>query len=52
MLSNGVDISTVQKTLGHASPATTLGVYAHSTVAGSKAAAEKVDQLLLGPKAP
>lgn len=52
MLSNGVDISTVQKTLGHASPTTTLGVYAHSTVAGSKAAAEKVDQLLLGPKAP
>ena len=52
MLSNGVDISTVQKTLGHASPATTLGVYAHSTVAGSKAAAEKVDQLLLGPKVP
>lgn len=49
MLSNGVDISTVQKTLGHASPTTTLNVYTHSTVAGSRAAAEKVDKLLLNP---
>lgn len=50
MVASGIDIATVQKILGHASPTTTLNVYTHTTAAAGKAAAKKMGELLITDK--
>lgn len=45
-LQAGVDIKTLQETLGHSSAAFTMKQYAHSTMEMKHAAAEKMDALL------
>jgi integrase len=43
-LEDGASIATVSEMLGHASPATTMGIYAHSIKGADKAAAEAFEQ--------
>ena len=45
-IANGVAVTTVAGQLGHASPTTTMKVYAHSIQAAQAAAADLMDELL------
>lgn len=47
MITAGVDPKTVQDRLGHADVSVTMSIYAHSTKATNKAAAEKIDDVVL-----
>ena len=51
-LQNGVDVKTIQETLGHYSPAFTLQVYGHVTKDMQNSAAQKVDTFLAGHTKP
>lgn len=46
LIGGGSDIKTVQARLGHASPSTTLSIYAHAIEANDRIAAEAFDQIL------
>lgn len=46
LIGAGADVKTVQARLGHASPSTTLSIYAHSIEANDVRAAEAFDHLL------
>lgn len=45
-IANGVAVTTVVGQLGHASPTTTMKVYAHSIQAAQAVAADLIDELL------
>jgi integrase len=45
LISAGVDIATIAKRLGHASPAITLSVYSHRFKRDDRAAADAIDRL-------
>lgn len=47
MIEHGVDIKTVQARLGHADISTTLNIYSHTTEKMNRAAADKMDDILL-----
>ncbi len=47
MITSGVDPKTVQDRLGHADVSVTMSIYAHSTRATNKAAADKIDDVVL-----
>ena len=47
MIEHGVDIKTVQARLGHSDISTTLNTYSHSTEKMNRAAADKLDAVLL-----
>lgn len=47
LIGAGSDIKTVQARLGHASPSTTLGIYAHASEANDRKAADVFDALTL-----
>ena len=47
LITSGVDPKTVQDRLGHADISVTMAIYAHSTKATNKQAAEKIDEILL-----
>ncbi|WP_417118871.1 tyrosine-type recombinase/integrase [Olsenella phocaeensis] len=49
LLSNGVDVKTVQTRLGHASPSITLGWYAHAIPQNDQAAAQMLGNLFSAP---
>jgi integrase len=49
LIAAGVDIATIAKRLGHASPATTLKVYAHCFKRDDRAAADAIDALVRRP---
>jgi site-specific recombinase XerD len=51
-LQNGVDVKTIQETLGHYSPAFTLQVYGHVTKQMQDSGAQKVDAFLTGHTKP
>ena len=52
MISEGIDVATVSKRLGHASKAITLDVYVHALKSKDAEAADKLDNILsLTPKA-
>jgi integrase len=46
LIAAGVDIATIAKRLGHASPATTLGVYAHCFKRDDRAAADAINAMV------
>lgn len=46
LISAGSDIKTVQARLGHASPSTTLGIYAHASEANDRRAADVFDKIV------
>lgn len=46
MLAAGVDVATVAKVLGHTSPSTTLGIYAHAMPASESRAVATIDERL------
>lgn len=50
MLSNGVDVLTVAKMLGHADTSTTMNVYGHAIEAAQRKAAECIADVILGKK--
>ncbi len=51
MISNGVDVLTVSKTLGHSDANTTLGVYAHEIEEAKAKASECIADVILRKKA-
>lgn len=46
LIGGGSDVKTVQARLGHASPSTTLAIYAHAIEANDRRAAEAFDKML------
>lgn len=48
LIGSGSDIKTVQARLGHASPSTTLSIYAHAIEANDRIASNRIDQILRG----
>lgn len=46
LIGEGADVKTVQARLGHASPSTTLAIYAHAIVANDRKAADKFSSML------
>lgn len=48
LIGAGADVKTVQARLGHASPSTTLSIYAHSIEANDVRAAEALERILSG----
>lgn len=50
LLSNGVDVLTVAKMLGHAAPTTTLNTYGHAIEEAKRKAAECISDTILGKK--
>ena len=46
LIGGGSDVKTVQARLGHASPSTTLAIYAHAIEANDRRAAEAFDEML------
>lgn len=46
LIGAGSDIKTVQARLGHASPSTTLGIYAHASEANDRRAADVFDKIV------
>jgi integrase len=46
MLAAGVDVATVAKVLGHTTPSTTLGIYAHAMPASETRAVATIDECL------
>lgn len=46
LIGSGSDVKTVQARLGHASPSTTLAIYAHAIEANDRRAAEAFDEIL------
>lgn len=51
LIGSGSDVKTVQARLGHASPGTTLSIYAHAIEANDRRASDRLDEMLAG-KAP
>ena len=47
LIGSGSDIKTVQARLGHASPSTTMGIYAHAIEANDRKAADAFDAITL-----
>ena len=45
MISEGVDVCTVSKRLGHANTSTTLNIYAHALKSRDSEAADKLDSI-------
>lgn len=50
LLSNGIDVLTVSKMLGHAAPSTTLNVYGHAVEEAKRKAAECISDTILKKK--
>lgn len=48
LIGSGSDIKTVQARLGHASPSTTLSIYAHAIEANDRTASNRIDHILRG----
>jgi hypothetical protein len=46
MLSAGVDVASVARVLGHATPTTTLSIYAHAMPAAESPAVASIDERL------
>lgn len=46
MLAGGVDVASVARILGHTTPSTTLGIYAHALPAAEERAIAAIDQRL------
>ena len=46
LIASGVDIATISKRLGHASPAITLSIYAHMFASNDRKAADAIDASL------
>lgn len=49
LIGNGSDVKTVQARLGHASPSTTLSIYAHAIEANDRKAADAFDSIVSNP---